>query len=79
MPLLLPTKPPLPFQLVAPFEPLHLSGSIYHSTLPREKWMALTANLNLQYLLGGAGDKGIATRANYLGIIIILRMNLVLH
>ncbi len=41
--------------------------------------MALTAHLNLQYLLGGASNKGIATSTNYLGIGIILGMNLILH
>jgi len=41
--------------------------------------VALTAQLNLEHLPGGAGGKGIATGANYLGISIILRVNLILH
>jgi len=69
----------LVFQLVTPFKPLHLPGSIYHPALSREERMTLTANLNLQYLLGGADSEGITTRANYLGVFIILGMNLVLH
>ena len=41
--------------------------------------MTLAAKLYLQYLLGGAGGKGIATGADYLGIRIVLGMNLFLH
>ena len=41
--------------------------------------MALTTQLNLQGLLGGASGKGIAAGTNYRGISIIRRMNIVLH
>ena len=41
--------------------------------------MALTAKFHLQLLPGGAGFKGIATRANYLGVLIVFGMNLVFH
>jgi len=41
--------------------------------------MTLTAKLNLHHLLGRADGKGIATGTDYLGIVIILRMNLRLH
>ena len=41
--------------------------------------MTLTAQLDLQELLGGASGKGITAGTNYLGIGIILRMNLILH
>ena len=37
----------LTLHLVAPLKPLHPPQSIYHSTLTGEKWMALTAQLNL--------------------------------
>lgn len=41
--------------------------------------MTLTTHLDLQYLLGGASNKGIATSTNYLGIVIIRGVNLILH
>ena len=41
--------------------------------------MTITEQLNLKHLPGGAGGKGIATRANYLGISVILGVNLFLH
>jgi len=69
----------LTFQLVASLKPLYLPGGIYHPMLSGEKGVTLTAHLNLQYLLGGASSKSIATSTNYLGISIILRVNLVLH
>ena len=40
--------------------------------------MALTAKFHLQLLPGGTGFKDIATRASYLGILIVFGMNLVL-
>ena len=39
----------------------------------------MAAHLYLEYRLGGASYEGIATGADYLGIIIILGMNLGLH
>jgi len=47
--------------------------------LPGEKWMTLTAQLNLQELLGRASSKGVAAGTNYLSIGIILGMNFILH
>jgi len=41
--------------------------------------MTLTAQLNLQELLGRTSSKGIAAGTNYLGVGIILGMNLILH
>jgi len=67
------------FHFVAPLKPLHSPPGIYHSALPGEKGMALTAQLNLKELLGGAGGKGITAGTNYLGVGIILGMNLILH
>ncbi len=66
-------------QLVAPLKPLHPPGNIHHSAFSGEEWMTLTTYLNLEFLLGGAGGKGIAASANYLSIGIICGMNLILH
>ena len=41
--------------------------------------MALAAQLDLQELLGRASSKCITAGANYLGIGVILGMNLILH
>ena len=69
----------LAFHLVASLKPLHPPGGIHYPTLPGEERMALTAQFNLQYLPGGTSGKGIATSTDYLGIGIILGMNLILH
>jgi hypothetical protein len=41
--------------------------------------MTITANLYLEYLLGRANGKSVATSTNYLGISIIFGVNLILH
>ena len=41
--------------------------------------MALAAYLNLQLLLGGTGGKPVTTGADYLGVSIVLGVNLVFH
>jgi hypothetical protein len=41
--------------------------------------MTLATKLNLHHLPGGADGKGITAGTDYLGVVIILRMNLGLH
>jgi len=62
--------------LLKPFYP---PGSVYYSPFSREEWMAFTAQLNLQHLFSRAGGEGVTTGTNYLGISIILGMNLIFH
>ena len=66
-------------QLITPLKPFHPTGSIDDTTLPGKEGMTLTAYLNLQYLLGRPGSEGITTSTDYLGVFIILRVNLVRH
>ena len=67
------------FYIVAPLKPLHTPTGIHHPSLSGIEWVALTAHLNLQLFLGRAGGKLVAADTNYLGIIIVLGMNLFLH
>jgi len=60
--------------LVAPFEAFHSAGSINYFLLAGEEGMALATQLHSELLLGGAGSKGVATGADYLGIGVIFRM-----
>ena len=68
-----------PFQFITLLEAVNASGGIQHAALSGEKGMAFAAQLNLEQLPGGADSKGITAGTNYLGIIIILRVNLILH
>lgn len=69
----------LVFDFIAALEPLHPSGSVHHLTLTGEEGVTLTADFHLHQLLGGADGKAITTGADYLGILVILGMNLVFH
>jgi hypothetical protein len=66
-------------KLVAFLESLHPSGGIQHAPLTGEKGVALAAYLNFQLLSGRTCGKPVATGANYLGIGVILRVNVFLH
>ena len=67
------------YYVVAPLKLLHTSTGIHHPALSGIEWVTLTAHLNLQLFLGGTSGKLITAGANYLGIIIVLGMNLFLH
>jgi hypothetical protein len=69
----------LVLQLVTLLESLYPSGCIQHSAFTREKRMTITANLDLKLFSGRTGFKSSATGANYLGIIMIFRMNFIFH
>jgi hypothetical protein len=69
----------LVFHLVAFLETLYSTGGIKDTSFSGIKRVALAANLNLQFLSGGAGGKGIATGTDNFGIVEIFGMDLIFH
>jgi hypothetical protein len=67
------------FYFIATFKALHPAGGIDYFLLAGEEWMAFAAQLYSERLLGGAGGKNVAARANYLGICVIFGMYLSSH
>lgn len=66
-------------KLVALLESFHASGRIQHASLTGEKGVALAAYLDFKLLPGGTRGKPVAAGANYLGVGIILWVNVFLH
>ena len=65
--------------LITPFEPLYTPGSIYDSLLTGVIGVALTAQLDSDFLLCRADCKSISTGTDYFSFREILRMNLFFH
>ncbi len=65
--------------LVALLKPFHPSGGVYHSLLTGEKWVALTAQLDLECFPGRADGKGITAGTDRFSVGIIFGMNLIFH
>ena len=64
---------------VAALHALHAALGVHDALFAGEEGMAPAAHLNAQHKLGSAGGKGIAAGADYLGVGIVLGMDLILH
>ena len=60
--------------LVATLETFHSAGGINYLLLAGEERMAFATKLHSELLLSGAGCKGVAAGADYLGIGVVFRM-----
>jgi len=65
--------------LVALLKPLYPPGGIYHPTLAGKKWVALTAQLDLERFPGRADGKGITAGTDRFSVGIVFGMNLIFH
>ena len=59
-------------------EAIHATAAVHQLLLAGEEGVALGANFNPQFLLGGAGFKGFAAHAAHDGLL-VLGMDLFLH
>lgn len=66
-------------KLVLTLETFYSTGGVYYFLFTGKERMALATQLHSQYLFGGASGESIAAGADYLGIIIIFRMDLGFH
>jgi hypothetical protein len=67
------------FYVITLVETFNTSGGIHHAAFAGEEGMAITADFNLEFLLGGAGGELIAAGTDYLGVSKVFGMNLFFH
>jgi hypothetical protein len=70
---------PLVLNLIALLKPLDTSGSIHDAPLAGKERVTVAAHLDFELLFRRAGGEPVPAGTDYLGIGIILGMNLLFH